>query len=247
VRPLVTRIIPVLDLSKGQVVRGVAGRRDEYRPVVSRLARSAEPLAVARAFRDHFGLCELYLADLDAIAGAPAALATYDTLHADSFRLWVDAGIRRAEDARPLAKAAIEGIVTGLETLRGPDVLRALCEEYGGERVIFSLDLKGGMPLGAVAAWQAANAWSIAAQAIGCGVRRLIVLDLARVGVGEGLGTEALCERLARAYPEVEVIAGGGVRDAADLRRLKECGVRGVLVASALHDGRLTRADLDGL
>jgi len=189
----VWRIIPVLDLFKGQVVHGVAGRRDVYRPVVSRLTRSAEPLSVARAFRDHFGLSELYLADLDAIAGAPAALVTYNALHADGFRLWVDAGIRRAEDARTLASAAVEGIVAGLETLHGPDVLRALCDQYGGERVIFSLDLKGGRPLGEVAAWQAADAWSIAAQAVGCGVRRLIVLDLARVGVGEGLGTEALC------------------------------------------------------
>jgi phosphoribosylformimino-5-aminoimidazole carboxamide ribotide isomerase len=241
------RIIPVLDLLGGLVVRGVAGRRHEYRPVVSRLTPSAEPLAVARAFRDHFGLTDLYLADLDAIAGAPAALATYAALHADGFRLWVDAGIRRAEDARPIASATVEGVVAGLETLHGPDALSALCEHYGSERVIFSLDLKGGLPLGEVAAWQAADAWAVAARAVGCGVRRLIVLDLARVGAGEGLGTEALCARLARACPQVEIIAGGGVRDAANLRRLKGCGVRGVLVASALHDGRLTRADLEGL
>jgi phosphoribosylformimino-5-aminoimidazole carboxamide ribotide isomerase len=241
------RVIPVIDTLRGQVVRGVAGRRHEYRPVSSRLTPSAEPLAVARAFRDHFGLTELYLADLDAIAGAPAALATYAALHADGFRLWVDAGIRRAEDARLLAEADVEGIVAGLETLRGPEAVHALCDQYGSERVIFSLDLKGGLPLGEVAAWQAADACAIAAQAIGCGVRRLIVLDLARVGVSEGLGTEALCERLALAYPQVEIIAGGGVRDAADLRRLKQCGVRGVLVASALHDGRLTRADLEEL
>ena len=241
------RVIPVIDTLRGQVVRGVAGRRHEYRPVVSRLIGSAEPLAVARAFRDHFGLTELYLADLDAIAGAPAALTTYAALRTEGFCLWVDAGIRRPEDARPLAGAAVAGMVAGLETLHGPDVLRALCDQYGSERIIFSLDLKGGMPLGEVAAWQAADAGLIAAQAVGCGVRRLIVLDLARVGVGAGLGTEALCERLALAYPQVEIIAGGGVRDAADLRRLKGCGVRGVLVASALHDGRLSRADLEGL
>jgi phosphoribosylformimino-5-aminoimidazole carboxamide ribotide isomerase len=236
-----------MDLLKGEVVRGVAGRRHEYRPVVSRLTPSAEPLAVARAFRDHFGLTELYLADLDAIAGAPAALATYDALHADGFRLWVDAGIRRAADARPLAEEDVDGIVAGLETLHSPADLRALCAEYGSERIIFSLDLKAGVPLGEVAAWQATDAEALAEQAVSCGVRRLTVLDLARVGVGAGLGTEALCERLAQSYPQVEVIAGGGVRDAADLRRLKGYGVRGVLVASALHDGRLTRADLDGL
>ena len=241
------RLIPVIDLLNGQVVRGVAGRRQEYRPIVSRLTGSAEPLAVARAFRDHFGLSTLYLADLDAIAGVPPALATYEALHADGFRLWVDAGIRRCDNARALVDVQVAGLVAGLETLDGPQTLRALCEDLGSDRIVFSLDLKGGQPLGMGSAWQTTDALAIAERAIACGVRRLIVLDLARVGVGEGIGTEVLCERLARAYPEVEVIAGGGVRDLADLRRLKGCGVRGVLVASALHDGRLSRADLEGL
>jgi phosphoribosylformimino-5-aminoimidazole carboxamide ribotide isomerase len=79
------------------------------------------------------------------------------------------------------------------------------------------------------------------------GIRSLIVLDLARVGSGTGIGTEALCQRLAACHPDVEIVAGGGVRGVADLLRLKEIGVHGVLVASALHDGRLRRADLDGL
>jgi phosphoribosylformimino-5-aminoimidazole carboxamide ribotide isomerase len=86
--------------------------------------------------------------------------------------------------------------------------------------------------------------WSIAAQAVGLGVRRLLVLDLARVGGGAGTGTDALCARLAAAYPEVEVSAGGGVRGVANLRRLRDCGLRAALVASALHDGSLTAADL---
>jgi phosphoribosylformimino-5-aminoimidazole carboxamide ribotide isomerase len=241
------RLIPVLDLSKGQVVRGVAGRRRDYRPVVSRLTPSTEPLAVAREFRDHFGLTELYLADLDAIAGAPAALAVYDALHANGFRLCVDAGICLPDDAQTLARASVEGIVAGLETLRSPDALRALCADHGAGRIIFSLDLKGGRALGEVSTWDTADAWGIAVQAIDCGARRLIVLDLERVGVGAGTGTEVLCARLAADYPDVEVIAGGGVRGVEDLRRLKACGVRGVLVASALHDGRITRADLEAL
>ena len=68
------RILPVIDLKGGLVVRGVAGRRQEYRPVVSRLTPSSRPIDVAGAFRDHLGLDHLYLADLDAIAGAAPAL-----------------------------------------------------------------------------------------------------------------------------------------------------------------------------
>ncbi len=241
------RIIPVLDLLRGQVVRGVGGRREEYRPILSQLTASHKPLDVAHAFWEHFRLNRLYLADLDAIAGAPPAIATYRVLLAAGFRLWVDAGIRQPDGAKPLAEAGVSGIVAGLETLSGPQALQTLCQEYGAERVIFSLDLKGGQPLTVDGAWQGTDARSIADQAVACGVRRMIVLDLANVGAGGGLGTEVLCEQLARAYPQIEIVAGGGVRGVEDLRRLRECGVRGVLVASALHDGRITRTDLETL
>jgi phosphoribosylformimino-5-aminoimidazole carboxamide ribotide isomerase len=63
------RVVPVLDLKGGHVVHGVGGRREEYRPVVSRLTDSSAPADVATAFRDRFGLSELYVADLDDIAG----------------------------------------------------------------------------------------------------------------------------------------------------------------------------------
>ena len=74
-------------------------------------------------------------------------------------------------------------------------------------------------------------------------MRRLLVLDLQRVGVGSGIGTEDLCSHLISRYSDLELITGGGVRDAADLRRLKDLGIAGVLVASALHDGRLKPGD----
>src|SRR5262249_28191722 len=161
--------------------------------------------------------------------------------------LWVDAGLHRPEDARQLTESGVEGLVAGLETLSGPESLRTLCQTYGSDRVIFSLDLRGGRPLTGNSAWQGTDARAIAEEAIACGVCRLIVLDLERVGVGEGTGTEAFCTLLVESYPGLDIIAGGGVRDVADLRRLKMCGVRAVLVASALHDGRLTREDLETL
>jgi phosphoribosylformimino-5-aminoimidazole carboxamide ribotide isomerase len=241
------RILPVLDLKGGQVVRGLAGRRQEYRPVVSLLTPSCRPVDVALAFRAHFDLTDLYLADLDAIAGSPPALPTYTELGTQGFRLWVDAGLRTAAGAQPLVATGIDKIVVGLETVRGPAALDELSRTFGADRIAFSLDLKEGLPLGDLSAWNEPDAWSIAAQAIAAGIRHLIVLDLTRVGVGAGTGTEDLAARLAAAYPAVEVAAGGGVRDVEDLQRLQSSGVRAVLVASALHDGRLRREHLDQL
>jgi phosphoribosylformimino-5-aminoimidazole carboxamide ribotide isomerase len=236
-------VLPVLDLMAGRVVRGIAGRRREYRPVVSRLTPSSEPAAVAAAFAEHFGLSQFYLADLDAIGGAAPAFDVYACLHAAGHKLWVDAGIRELERARKLARAGVERIVVGLETVAGPAAFAAVVDELG-ERVVFSLDLRDGRPLGDVAAWPTRDAEGIAAHAVALGVRTVIVLDLARVGVESGTGVEGLCARLTTACPGVAVYAGGGVRDAGDLRRLRDAGVRGVLVASALHDGLLSREDL---
>lgn len=236
------RILPVLDLQGGQVVRGIAGRRREYRPIQSPLTTTSAPLDVARAFRTHFDLTTLYLADLDAISGASPAWQLYDVLRADGFSLWIDAGIRSPEQAQTLFALSEVEVVVGLETLAHPDHLRLLVERYGAARLIFSLDLKGGVPLGGPP-WPD-NAWAIAQYAWQVGVRRLLVLDLAQVGTNDGIGTEELLQRLADTFPTLELTAGGGIRQRIDLERLQNCGVANVLMASALHDRRISRADL---
>lgn len=237
-------ILPVLDIKDGQVVRGIGGERQHYRPSASKLTASCQPRHVAQAFRERFGLDELYLADLDAISGAQPTWRTYEELHGLGCRLWVDAGIRDLERATLLEWAGIHTIIVGLETVDGPEVLAEICRADAGRRVVFSLDLKGGKPLGRPDAWPTFDARSIAAQAIAAGVGGLIVLDLARVGRGEGVGTDELCSQLATAFPQVQVLAGGGIRQLADLRHLESRGVRGALVGSALHDGRLSPEDV---
>jgi phosphoribosylformimino-5-aminoimidazole carboxamide ribotide isomerase len=231
-------LIPVIDLMGGVVVRGVGGRRHEYRPIRSRLCDSADPIAVGRALVEHFRPRTLYLADLDAIAGASPAWVVYRDLRALGVGLWVDAGVHSADEALALADVGIEGVVCGLETLPGPDALSEVIERVGPGRIIFSLDLKNGELLNPAAEWGGAPL-DVAGRAIAPGVRRLIVLDLARVGEGEGAGTEELCARITSAHREVKVYAGGGVRGPDDLRRLAASGVAGALVASALHDGRI--------
>jgi phosphoribosylformimino-5-aminoimidazole carboxamide ribotide isomerase len=233
------RIIPVLDLMHGQVVRGVGGQRHQYRPQRSPLVDSADPLATARAFRDHFSLSELYIADLDAIAGYPPAINTFQLLQGDGFKLLIDAGVRTASDATALLAVEVSSIVAGLETIVGPHAIPDLISQVGPTRLVFSLDLKNGQPLTAAAAWRNSSPATIAAEVVAMGVRRLLVLDLARVGVGGGTGTEVLCEWINEKCPTVEVLAGGGVRGRDDLERLRLAGVDGVLVASALHQGRL--------
>jgi phosphoribosylformimino-5-aminoimidazole carboxamide ribotide isomerase len=240
------RILPVLDLMKKLVVRAQGGRRKEYRPLVSKLIRSSHPLDVAQAYRFHFGLKELYLADLDAIAGQAPALQTYASLQRRGFRLWLEAGIKQAADAQALADTGIETIIAGLETVTDPGVLEELCQKHSAARIVFSLDLKKGKPFGKPELW-GDSPMDIVHRALACGIQRLLVLDLAQVGVGKGIGTEDLCRQIAEEYPQVELSAGGGVRGPEDLVSLKQTGVEVALVASALHDCRLQRRDLEAV
>src|SRR5439155_862068 len=105
---------------------GVGGRRAGYRPVVSALCGSAAPADVAEAFRREYGVGELYLADLDAIGGGEPAWPVYEALTAAGFGLWVDAGVRTAEDGLALARGGVRAalVATALHrrALRREDV-----------------------------------------------------------------------------------------------------------------------------
>jgi phosphoribosylformimino-5-aminoimidazole carboxamide ribotide isomerase len=243
------QLIPVLDLMGGQVVRGVAGERRAYQPVASLLADEPTPDAVARGFCESLGLREAYVADLDAIGGGEPDWEAFHAIAATSMRFWLDAGLRNAEAARRLIDfdpggETLSGVIAGLETLSDLRTLSSMVEVVGSDRLVFSLDLKAGIPLSEAPAWQNKSAVQIAQLAVSVGVRRMIVLDLAQVGVGEGVGTESICRTLRKRWPAVHLTAGGGVRNFTDVQSLSEAGCDAALVASALHDGRIGPAQL---
>lgn len=241
------QVLPVLDLLGGVVVRGVAGRRDEYRPIQSALATGSDALTVANAFRENFGLTELYVADLDAIVERQPNWAVYHELASAGFRIMLDAGLADIEVAQTAIDAGVATIVAALETSPGAAHLQSLCEKFGADRVVFSLDLKAGQPVGRLGESENSDPLEIAQSAVAAGITRMIVLDLAGVGVGQGVPTGPLCRQLLQLYPELQLITGGGVRSVNDACELKQLGVWGVLIASALHDGSFTREDLRNL
>ena len=76
--------------------------------------------------------------------------------------------------------------------------------------------------------------------------RRVIVMTLARVGSGAGPDL-ARVGAIKTISGDREIYAAGGVRDAADLAALKAAGAAGALIATALHDGRIGKAELDAI
>jgi phosphoribosylformimino-5-aminoimidazole carboxamide ribotide isomerase len=237
------RIIPVLDLLASQVVRGVAGRRDQYRPVQSQIVASSEPVTVALAIRAQFGLSHFYVADLDAILHRRPNFGLLRELCENDFALMVDAGLRRAPEAEAILDIGARQIVAGLETLESPRELTELIQQHGSARIAFSLDLREGQPLTTGGEWPR-DPLEIAGISAALGCTQMIVLDIARVGTGGGTPTLALCSQIRQAFPQLKIITGGGVRGLADLRQLSQARIDGVLIASALHDGSITPSDI---
>ncbi len=235
------QVLPVLDLLNGIVVRGVGGRRDEYRPVESVLTASAQPLDVARAFRDRLGLTTLYVADLDGILHQQPNERVFRQLVADGFELWIDGGLRSPDDASRLLNAGAAKVIVGLETLTDARLLATLIGEFGAERIIFSLDLQAGQPILGDARWSDATPLGIARAVIDIGVAQMIVLDLASVGEQRGPSTLDLCLSIRQLAPSIRLITGGGVRNAVDLEPLQAARIDGVLLATALHNGAIGR------
>lgn len=238
------QIFPVLDLMSGKVVRGVAGRRESYQPIESLLTSACDPLPVAEAFQTCLGLSRFYVADLDGILFGQPQLAIIQQL-AEAFPgLWLDCGVRTPKDIPQGLESQDVVFVVGLETMAGPRILKELCGNLGSNRVVFSLDLKAGAPLGNLDTWISTSPGDIAREAIAAGARNLIVLDLAQVGVAEGVSTVPLCREMKREFPEIQVVTGGGIRHVEELLELKASRIDGVLVASAFHDGKIGRQEL---
>ncbi|RVU17832.1 HisA/HisF-related TIM barrel protein [Methylobacterium oryzihabitans] len=224
-------VVPVLDLRHGAVVRARAGERHAYAPIATPLSPSAAPAEVARGLLAALPARRLYVADLDAIMdGAAPDRAALAAIRAacPGVEIWLDAGF----STRPAVEAVLEGglarPVLGSESQADAALVR-----WCGTRGILSLDSRDGAPLGPAALHEDPESWP----------PDIIVMTLSRVGAGTGPDLGALAAVRARA-PGAALYAAGGLRGPEDLAPLAAAGAAGVLVASAIHDGRLRREHL---
>jgi phosphoribosylformimino-5-aminoimidazole carboxamide ribotide isomerase len=232
------KVIPVIDVLNGKVVHAIKGKRQEYKPLQSNLTNYVEPLAVAEAFKN-LGFTELYLADLDAIIDCSTNFAFLKQISDKTrLKLMVDAGVTNIERAQKLLDQGVSKIVIGTETLQNKNFVAEAVKAFGSEHVIVSLDFKGDKVLVKMGFTGCVDPMCMLRDFKHMGVLSVIVLDLARVGSGEGVNVDFLKKALAEGG--LDVYVGGGVRNIKDLVELKELGVSGVLVATALHNGKIT-------
>ena len=229
-------VIPVIDLRGGAVVHARQGQRAFYRPIETPLATGSDPIDVVAGLLSLHPFGTLYVADLDAIGGngdGNDAAIEHLKLAFPRLALWVDRGIASAARANEWLARGWGDLVLGSESLADAATALHFADD---PRVVLSLDFRGPAFQGPADLIAAAEAWP----------RRVIAMTLDRVGshAGPDLGRLRAIKDLAGRR---EVYAAGGVRDAADLRALQEASIAGALVATSLHNGRITSADLRAL
>ncbi|GGA58854.1 nickel transporter [Nitratireductor aestuarii] len=219
------QIIPVLDLKMGQVVRAEGGKRDSYRPIVTPLSDTSEPLGVAKGLLRLHRFRTFYVADLDAIEGRGDNLDVISQLRGLVGRVWVDAGV---EDEATLVKLLAEDhvrVVIGSESQADAALLLRFRDD---PRIVLSLDFFADGYRGPREMLEKPDLWP----------GEVIVMTLAKIGGSSGPDFEKL-EEIIRLAPDRKIYAAGGVRSEDHLNRLEEMGVDGVLMSSALHGNSL--------
>jgi phosphoribosylformimino-5-aminoimidazole carboxamide ribotide isomerase len=229
-------VIPAIDLRGGRVVRLVQG--DPSRETTY----DQDPAAAARKWEER-GAPRLHLVDLDgALSGSPANRGALQAiLRAIRIPVQVGGGLRTLEAVRTTLELGAAVAILGTAAIRDPGFLEAACQSFPG-RVALAVDARRGRL--AVSGWveetpvrlldlvQAAGTLPLAA---------IIYTDIQRDGMLEGPDLEGL-RSVAAATPH-PVIASGGISSAGDIRALRNLvlpRVAGVIIGTALYDGRLT-------
>jgi phosphoribosylformimino-5-aminoimidazole carboxamide ribotide isomerase len=230
------RIIFVLDVYNRNVVHAQGGNRREYKPVhmTSTICTSSDPVEVIDAVKP----AEVYIADLNILQGMGAHDTNFDIIRSVSQRTktMLDPGVSRLSDvqeALSLAGTVVLGTETAsLETIAGA------ASEFPG-RVNVSIDKKNGRIL-THDPHMPDDPFRIVEVLNDMDIRDIIILDLDRVGTSSGVDAQFL-SKIASASIH-DVLLGGGVRDMADIESLKKIGIKGALVATALHNGSIPLA-----
>jgi phosphoribosylformimino-5-aminoimidazole carboxamide ribotide isomerase len=230
-------VYPAIDLRGGRCVRlkqGDFGRTKDY---------DADPVGRAREW-ERQGARAIHVVDLDgAEEGRPVQLGLVDRIaRAVGVPLQVGGGIRSIKDLRAVREAGALRVVMGTAAVWDKD-LRSWAVEEAGDALVVAVDARDGVV--ATHGWRRSSGISVldlAEELAADGVASVLYTDVARDGMDAGAALEGT-KAVAKILPTV---ASGGVRGVEDVVMLSSTpGVAGVVVGTALYEGRVTLGELN--
>jgi phosphoribosylformimino-5-aminoimidazole carboxamide ribotide isomerase len=230
---------PAVDIRGGRAVRLARGEFDRE------TVYDADPLDAARRWVSD-GAEALHVVDLDgARAGAPVNLDHIERItSAVEVPVEVGGGLRDPDAVERVLAAGADRAILGTAALRDPAFAQAMVQAHGAGRIVVSVDVRGGRV--AAAGWTEQTEISGAAALAALrerGVSRFVFSCIERDGMLAGPDLPALRAACDVVGADDEIVYSGGVSSVADLKALRTAALaplRGVIVGTALFEGRLT-------
>jgi phosphoribosylformimino-5-aminoimidazole carboxamide ribotide isomerase len=233
-------LIPAIDIIDGKCVRLSQG---DY---ASKKVYNENPVEVAREFEEH-GIRRLHVVDLD--GAASNHVVNYRTLEriASHTSLIIDfgGGVKSDEDLIIAFENGAQMVTGGSIAVKDPELFSSWLEKFGNEKIILGADAKDRKI--AVNGWKdesTCDLFPFLEGYIKKGITKVICTDISCDGMLQGPSVELYKDILAR-FPDLHLIASGGVSCADDIRILEEAGVPGVIFGKALYEGRISFKELE--
>jgi phosphoribosylformimino-5-aminoimidazole carboxamide ribotide isomerase len=232
-------IIPAIDVIDGKCVRLSQG---DYQ---TKKVYNESPVEVAKEFEDA-GIQRLHMVDLDgAKQGKIINLKTLEAV-ASQTKLKIDfgGGIKATADVESVLNAGANFFNIGSIAVKQPEIVENWIEQFRADKILLGADVKDENIM--IHGWQQSaniNIINYISSYIIKGIRNIFCTDISKDGLLQGTSTE-LYKKILQAFPQLHLIASGGVSVIDDVDELYMIGCSGVIIGKALYEGRIQLAEL---
>ena len=231
-------LIPAIDIIEGQCVRLTKGDYDQK-------TIYGNPLEMAQEF-ERIGFRRLHMVDLD---GAKSKHIVNDEVLnriTTATNLIVDfgGGIKTDEDIRKAFDNGASMVTVGSIAVTQPELFLSWVEQYGAERLILGADVRNGKI--SINGWKEDSTEDLLPflrRYIDAGVRNVLCTEISKDGTLQGPAIE-LYQRVMKEYPELHLIASGGVSSIEDIKSLDAAGIPAVVFGKAIYEGKINLQEL---
>lgn len=227
-------LIPAIDLIDGKCVRLTKGDYDQKK------VYNEDPAAVAQEF-ECLGFKRLHVVDLD---GAKSKHIVNDAVLraiTSTTSLTVDfgGGIKTEEDIEKAFSAGASMVTLGSIAVTNPDLCAAWIEKYGAEKIILGADVRNGKI--SINGWKEDSTEDLIPflhKYVAMGIRNVLCTEISKDGTLQGPATSLYKDVMAE-FPQLHLIASGGVSSNADIDDLEENGIPAVVFGKAFYEGKI--------
>ena len=230
------KLIPVIDYKHGQVVLAKLGNRSEYKPVNTKLCPSSNIYDVIESILTLASFKTIYIADLDCIENQQLDATLWSTLCSayPHIEFWIDLGSMCKQWSTFMHDIHNSRPVVGTESFQTLHQIESTFNQLSDQNPLLSIDIKNETILGPENLITKFHTWAY----------DVIILSISDVGSGSGPNKKAISQ-IQSLTTNTQLFYGGGIRNSKDLQQLENLGIKGVLIASTLHSGNLSKQEID--